>query len=80
MTLEDNELGILTCMYKKKIIGSSHRRIDSIAGLCHVRDKKGFKKTLRRLASKGYLTKWHGPAYSLTPESVTLVEEHLGLR
>jgi hypothetical protein len=80
MPLEDFELGILTCMYKKKIIGSSHRRVDSIAGLCHVRDKKGFKKTLRKLAKQNYLNQWHGPAYSLTPEAVTLVEEHLGLR
>ena len=80
MPLEDFEFGILTCMYKKRIIGSSHRRVDSIAGLCHVRDKKGFKKSLRKLASRGYLTKSHGPAYSLTPESVALVEEHLGLR
>ena len=80
MTLSESELGILTCMYRKRIIVSSHRRVDSIAGLCHIRDKKGFKKTLRRLAKQDYLKQWHGPAYSLTPAGVTLVEEHLGLR
>ncbi len=80
MPLEHDDLDLLACLYRKKVIGKSHRRVDAITGLCHVRNKKGFKKTLRKLASKGYLKKWHGPAYSLTPESVTYVEEHLGLR
>ena len=80
MTLSDDDWMLLICMYKKHIIESKHRKVDSIAGLCHIRDKKGFKKTLRRLANQGYLIRHHDQAFSLTRERVKLVEEHLGLR
>ena len=66
MSLNKKELELLACLYRKKIIGASHRRVDSIAGLCHIREKKGFKKTLRNLVRNGYLGEYHGPSYSLT--------------
>ncbi|MGY5852194.1 MAG: hypothetical protein RTU92_01350 [Candidatus Thorarchaeota archaeon] len=77
MSLERDELSLLACLYRKKVIGRSHRRVDSIAGLCHVRDKKGFKKMLKRLAIDGYLIQHHGPAYSLSRLGVRVVVEFL---
>ncbi len=80
MTLSGDEWKLLVCMYKKHIIQSKHRRVDSIAALCQIRDKKGFKKTLRKLASQGYLIGHHDQAFSLNREYVALVEEYLSLR
>ncbi len=72
MNLSNEELDLLACLYRKKVIGASHRRVDSIAGLCHIEDKKGFKKTLRNLARSGYLGEYHGPSYSLTREGLVI--------
>jgi predicted transcriptional regulator len=79
MSLSETELELLACLFRKQVIGKSHRRVDSIAGLCHIRSKKGFKKLLKRLVAAGYLQKWHGPAYSLTREGVQAAKDHLGL-
>lgn len=66
MPLEIDDLDLLACLYRKKVIGVKHRRVDSIAGLCHIRNKKGFKKQLKGLVREGYLNEHHGPSYSLT--------------
>lgn len=66
MTLGADELAILACMYRKRIIGASHRRVDSIAGLCHIRNKKGLKKILKQLVRDGFLIPHGGPGFSLT--------------
>jgi Mn-dependent DtxR family transcriptional regulator len=79
MSLSQSELELLACLYRKKIIGSAHRRVDAIAGLCHIRTKKGFKKMLRNLTKRGYLNYWHGPAYSLTREGVIAAQKFLGI-
>ncbi|MHA1882688.1 MAG: hypothetical protein ACTSUO_06545 [Candidatus Thorarchaeota archaeon] len=77
MPLSKLELELLACLFRKKIIASSHRRVDSIAGLCHIRKKKGFKKLLKNLTQRGYLNAWHGPAYSLTHEGVIEAQRFL---
>lgn len=79
MSLSETELELLACLLKKQVIGKSHRRVDAIAGLCHIREKKGLKKTLRRLVTAGLLNGWHGQAYSLTHEGVRVASEYLGI-
>ncbi|NHI83114.1 MAG: hypothetical protein EAX81_02250, partial [Candidatus Thorarchaeota archaeon] len=66
MPLEKDDLDLLACFFRKKVIGKSHRRVDSIAGLCHIRNKKGFKKQLKQLVQYGFLDEFHGSSYSLT--------------
>jgi len=75
-----DELEILACLYEKKVIGSNHKRVNTIASMCHIRVKKGLKSTLRRLASQGYLNSYHGPAYSLTRDGLFEAERFLGIR
>ncbi len=77
MPLAENEFQILVCMYNKKIIGRNHKRVDSIAGLCHIQKKKGLKRMLRRLADSGYLIQSHGPSYSLFKKGVRFVEANI---
>ncbi len=79
MSLSETELDLVVCLFRKRIIGKSHRRVDSIAGLCHVRTKKGLKKRLKRLVIAGLLNEWHGPAYSLTHEGVRVALDRLGI-
>jgi hypothetical protein len=80
VSLDLEDLDLLSCLYNKGIIESKHRRVDSIAGLCHIREKKGLKKRLRRLAEQGYLIEHHGPGYSLTKHlGVRTAQEHLGI-
>ena len=66
MHLDRHDLDLLACLFRRKVIGSKHRRVDSIAGMCHIRDKKGFKKQLKRLVRDGFLELHGGPGYSLT--------------
>ena len=66
MNIELDDLDLLACLFMKRVIGSKHRRVDSIAGLCHIQNKKGFKKRLKKLTKNGYLNEYHGPSYSLT--------------
>ncbi len=66
MPLDKDDLDLLACLYRKKVIGTKHRRVDSIAGLCHIRNKKRFKKKLKQLVRDGFLNERHGPGYSLT--------------
>ncbi|MGY5871750.1 MAG: hypothetical protein RTV72_05870 [Candidatus Thorarchaeota archaeon] len=66
MPLEQDDLDLLACLYRKKVIGKSHRRVDSIAALCHIQIKKGFKKKLKQLVRDGFLEPHGGPGYSLT--------------
>jgi hypothetical protein len=79
MPLSDDELELLACLWNNKVIGTKHRRIDTIANMCHIRIKKGLKSTLRRLASQGYLEFHHGPAYSLSREGCITAQRYLGL-
>ncbi len=78
MVLDVDDLRLLTCLYDKGIIMSRHRRVDSIAGLCHIRNKKGLKKQLKRLARLGYLIQHHGPGYSLSKMGIAAARDHLG--
>ena len=80
MPLTLDELEILACLFKKKVMGSNHKRVNTIASMCHIRAKKGLKTTLRRLASQGYLNPHHGPAYSLTRDGWFEAERFLGIR
>jgi Mn-dependent DtxR family transcriptional regulator len=80
MPLTLDELKILACLYDKKVIGSYHKRVNTIASMCHIRVKKGLKSTLRRLANQGYLNSHHGPAYSLTRDGWFEAERFLGIR
>lgn len=79
MPLTLDELEILACLFKKKVIGSNHKRVNTIASMCHIRVKKGLKSTLRRLASQGYLNPYHGPAYSLTRDGLFEAKRFLGI-
>ncbi len=79
MPLSETELELLACLFRKQVIGKSHRRVDAIAGLCHIGTKKGLKKMFRRLVAAGLLREWHGPSYSLTHEGVRVASEHLGI-
>lgn len=80
MPLTLDELEILACLFKKKVIGSNHKRVNTIASMCHIRVKKGLKSALRRLANQGYLNPHHGPAYSLTRDGWFEAERFLGIR
>ena len=80
MSLTLGELEILACLYEKKVIGSNHKRVNTIASMCHIRAKKGLKSTLRRLANQGYLNPFHGPGYSLTRDGWFEAERFLGIR
>ena len=80
VSLTLDELKILACLYEKKVIGSNHKRVNTIASMCHIRVKKGLKSTLRRLANQGYLNPHHGPAYSLTRDGWFEAERFLGIR
>ncbi|TET09835.1 MAG: hypothetical protein E3J86_07125 [Candidatus Thorarchaeota archaeon] len=79
MSLSQNDLDLLACMYDNSIIKAKHRPVEAIARFCHDWTPKMLKRQLKRLAGKGYVNRAKTNSFSLTKEGVIEAKRHLGI-